>query len=237
VRTLAAAVLAFLWLRASAQAATPRALDSQVILNRYAARLLHEEGPKVLVFSYSVSQAGPRAIEQTHRVYRSGDLVRDETIMSDGIRQKNIRIARYRNRYTLDNLAPRTTQYAFLFERSARSAGSLSYTYRAVPLGAVGAFVIDAMTIDGRSYLPLEIHFHTASASASASASISGHGAIAFARSGKYWVPSSATVDARIAGKPARERITFGAYQFPASLPKATFRSPRPLRTPVPPTS
>ncbi|HZZ64636.1 MAG TPA: hypothetical protein VFE17_03990 [Candidatus Baltobacteraceae bacterium] len=231
MRTLAAAILAFVSLRAGAQAAAPRALDSQVVLNRYAARLLREEGPKVLVFSYTVSQAGPRAIEQTHRMYRSGDLVRDETIMSDGVPKKDIRIARYRNRYTLDNLAPRTTQYAFLFERSARSGGSLSYTYRAVPLGAVGAFVIDAMTIDGRSYLPLEIHFHTAAASSS------GHGAIAFARSGKYWVPFSATVDARIAGKPARERITFGAYQFPASLPKATFRSPRPLRTPVPPTS
>lgn len=225
MRTLAVAAFVFAALVAAAQAAVP--LDSQVVLNRYATRLLREEGPKVLVFSYTVSQAGPRAIEQAHRVYRSGDLVRDETIMSDGIRQKSIRIARYRNRYTLDNLAPRTTQYAFLFERSSRSGSSMSYTYRAVPVGAVGAFVIDAMTIDGRSYLPLEIRFHTASAS------ISGHGAVAFVRAGKYWVPSSATVDARVRGKPARERITFNAYQFPASLPKATFRSARPLNTPV----
>lgn len=231
MRIFLAAALVFVWLSAGAHAAAPGPLDSQVVLNRYAARLLREEGPKVLVFSYTVSQAGPRAIEQTHRVYRSGDLVRDETIMSDGVRQKRIRIARYRNRYTLDNLAPRTTQYAFLFERAARSGGSLNYTYRAVALGAVGAFVIDAMTIDGRSYLPLEIRFHTSSASGA------GHGVIEFSRSAKYWVPFFATVDARIAGKPARERITFTAYQFPASLPKATFRSPRTLATPVPPAS
>jgi hypothetical protein len=204
-------------------------MDSQVVLDRYSAKLLHEEGPKVLVFSYSVSQLGPRDIEQTHRIYRSGDLVRDETLMVDGVRQKSIRIARYRNRYTLDNLAPRLTQYAFLFERSARSGNSIEYTYRAVPLGAATAtgFIVDTMTIDGRTFLPSLIRFH-----AGANA-IGGSGAIAFVKAGKYWVPSSASVEAKIGGKPARERITFSAYQFPASLPKSTFQAAKPLPKPV----
>lgn len=210
-----------------AAAGTPKPLDSQSVLNRYATQLLREEGPKVLVFSYTVSQLGPRDIEQTHRVYRSGDLVRDETLMVDGVRQKNIRIARYRNRYTLENLAPRVTQYAFLFERSTRLGNAVQYAYRAVPLGAAGGFTVDAVTIDGRSFLPSLIRFHTSGTA------MRGNGSIAFGKAGKYWVPSFANVDARIGGKPARERITFTAYQFPASLPRSTFQSSRPLPTPA----
>lgn len=213
-----------------AQAVAAKPLDSQIVLERYTTRLLHEEGPKVLVFSYTVSQLGPRDIEETHRVYRSGDLVRDETLLVDGVRQKNIRIARYRNRYTLDNLAPRVTQYAFLFQRSSRSGGGLQYVYRAVPLGAAGGFVVDAMTIDGRTFLPSVIHFHTTGSA------MQGSGTVAFTGAGKYWVPLAANVEARIGGKPARERIAFTAYQFPASLPKSTFQSPRRLQAPALPT-
>lgn len=210
--------------------AASRALDSQTVLDRYAARLLREEGPKVLIFSYSVSQAGPRNIEQSHRVYRSGDLVRDETLMVDGIRQKSsIRIARYRNRYTLDNLAPRMTQYAFLFVRPFLTANTVQYMYRAVPLSAAGGFVVDTITLDGRTFLPVLIRFHAVSAA------LKGSGSVAFVQAGKYWVPASASVEAYIKGKPARERITFSNYQFPVSLPTSTFQSPRPLPTPVVP--
>ena len=207
-------------------------LDSQIVLERYAARLLATEPAKVLVFTYNVSQAGPRFIEQTHRVYRSGELVRDETLSVDGqsLKQKVTRIARYRNRYTLDNLAPRLTQYAFLFRRAVRSGNAWEYQYRAVPLGAPGSFVVEGVTIDGHSFLPVAIQFHTANASAK------GKGAVDFSRAGKYWVPTAVSIEATIQGKPARERITFNGYQFPASLPKSTFQTPKPLPTPVLPT-
>jgi hypothetical protein len=204
-------------------------LDSQAVLEQYAARLLTAELPKTLVFTYSVSQAGPQMLEQMHRVYRSGDLVRDETLQIDGqtLKIKITRIARYRNRYTLETLAPRMTAYAFLFVRTVRSGSAYSYIYRAVPLGATAAFIVEGVTIDGRSYLPSEIRFRTRSGA------ISGAGAVSFGKSGKYWVPSTVTVQATIAGKPARERITFMSYQFPRSLPKSTFQSPRPLPKPA----
>lgn len=204
-------------------------LDSQAVLERYSAQLLAADVPKTLVFTYSVSQAGPQSIEQSHRIYRSGDLVRDETLAVDGqtLKVKITRITRYRDRYTIETLAPRITEYAFLFLRSVRSAGGYSYVYKAVPLGATGSFVVVGLTIDGATFLPSEIRFK------SASARINGSGSIAFARSGKYWVPTSAAVQATIAGKPARERITFTSYQFPRSLPKSTFQGPRPLPTPV----
>jgi hypothetical protein len=213
-----------------ALATTP--LDSQLVLERYASRLLTTEPPKVLIFTYSVSQAGPRDIEQTHRIYRSGELVRDETLSVDGqpLKQKATRIARYRDRYTLDNLAPRLTQYAFLFQRAVRSGNAWAYQYRAVPLAAPAGFVVDGVTIDGRSFLPSSIEFHTGNAVAK------GKGAIGFSRSGKYWVPTVVSIEAKLGGKPARERITFAGYQFPARLPKSTFQAPKPLPTPVLPT-
>jgi hypothetical protein len=165
-------------------------------------------------------------------VYRSGDLVRDETLQIDGqtLKIKITRIARYRNRYTLDTLAPRMTEYAFLFLRSVRTGSSYSYVYKAVPLGASAGFVVQGMTIDGRTFLPTEIRFRTKSAR------IEGTGSVSFAKASKYWVPTSVSVQATIAGKPARERITFTSYQFPRTLPKSTFQSPRPLPTPVLPT-
>jgi hypothetical protein len=204
-------------------------LDSQLVLERYASHLLAIDPPKVLVFTYTVSQAGPRYIEQTHRIYRSGELVRDETLAIDGqpLKQKITRIARYRNRYTLENLAPRLTQYALLFNRATRSGNAWNYQYRAIPLGAPAGFVVEGVTIDGRSFLPVAIQFHTANGIAK------GKGAIGFGRSGKYWVPTAVNVEATIKGKPARERISFASYQFPASLPKSTFQAPKPLPTPV----
>jgi hypothetical protein len=222
MRLVAAAVAAVALLGAAPL--TP--LDSQFVLQRYAAKLLRTEEPKVLIFTYTVSQAGPFDIEQTHRVYRSGELVRDETLMVDGVRSKATRIARYRNRYTLENLAPRMTEYAFLFERAQRSGSSLSYEYRAVALSPQGAFSIDGMTIDGRTFLPSVLRFHVAGAHKAS-------GTIVFGRSGKYWVPVSAGVETQIGGKAARERIAFTSYQFPASLPKSTFQAPKPLPTPA----
>ena len=206
-------------------------LDSQLVLQYYAARLLKSDEPKVMIFTYTVSQAGPHDIEQTHRIYRSGDLVRDETLMVDGTRSKSIRIARYRNRYTLENLAPRMTQYAFIFERPQRSGNAVSYVYRALPLGPAAGFVVDGITIDGRTFLPSQIRFHATGAA------MKGNGTISFGRSGKYWVPVSVNVEARSGGKAAREHIAFSSYQFPESLPKSTFQGLRPLPAPALPPS
>lgn len=210
-------------------AALAQPLDSQLVLERYARHLLTAETPKTLVFTYAVSQAGPQSIEQSHRIYRSGELVRDETLQVDGqnLKVKITRISRYRNRYTLESLAPRMTEYAFLFLRSERAGNHYTYTYKAVPLGASGRFVVLGMTVDGRSFLPSEIRFKTISATES------GTGEISFAQAGRYWVPTGAAVRAVISGKPARERITFTSYQFPRRLPKSTFQAPRPLPTPA----
>jgi len=128
----------------AASLAPPKLLDSQRVLQRYEARLAATKDPQTLVFLYYVSQAGPQDIDQMHRVYRSGNLVRDETLVVDGVKQKTTRIARYRNRYTLHDLAPSTARYVFLFVRPIVSNGRYDYVYRAVPLGAPTAFTANS---------------------------------------------------------------------------------------------
>lgn len=222
-----AAAFASVLLCAPAPAAQP--LDSQLVLDRYAVRLNAVKSPDVMIFTYAVSQAGPHNIEQTHRIYRRGNLVRDETLAVDGeaLSQKITRIARYRNHYTVETLAPRSSEYAFLFLRAQRSGSAYRYLYRAVALGSTGPFVVQTLTIDGRTYLPAEIRFRTSSGT------LAGTGSIAFSRAQRFWVPTLVTVNASVNGRSARERITFSAYRFPASLPKSTFQLPKPLPKPT----
>jgi len=208
-------------------AALPAQMDSQVVLNRYASKLLSLEDPKSLIFTYTVTQAGPQNIYQSHRIYRSGDMVRDETLSAGGLalHPKLTRIARYRDRYTIKNVAPRLTEYMLLFLHSRRAGKRIEYAYRAIPLGAVGAFIIEGVTIDLHTYLPSEIRF------CSGNGAVRGSGVLSYAQSGKYWVPVAAAIQARVAGKLATERIGFSGYRFPRALPRSTFQAPRPLPT------
>ncbi|MDQ2872939.1 MAG: hypothetical protein M3R35_07425, partial [Candidatus Eremiobacteraeota bacterium] len=117
-------------------AAAPAELDSQLVLARYAAALAAQPAAQNLIFTYTVSQAGPHNIEQQHRIYRSGGRVRDETLTVDGqgLKQKITRIARYRDRYAILRLAPREAEYTFLFLAAARNGKHYDYTYETIPL-------------------------------------------------------------------------------------------------------
>ena len=83
-------------------------LDSQYVLAQYALALKAASAPKVVVFSYTVSQVGPSNIEQHHRIYRSGLDVRDDTLSVDGITllRKVARISRYEDRYAIARFSP-----------------------------------------------------------------------------------------------------------------------------------
>jgi hypothetical protein len=196
-------------------------LDSQLVLDRYSAALANAAVPKAVIFSYSVSQAGPTDLEQRHRVYRSGIDVRDEIVAVNGLPLKRhiVHVLRRTDPYAISALAPRTQEYELLFVRARRDGTRFDYVYRALPLRAsVAGFVIDRVVIDGRSYLPSAIDFHTSNGSGS-----SGTGTVDFSRFGAYWMPTLATVSAVIAGTVARERIVFSDYDFPPALPRSTF--------------
>jgi hypothetical protein len=203
------------------------ALDSQIVLQRYELEMADLKAPAAMIFSYAVSQAGTTAIEQRHRIYRSGLNVRDETIAVDGetLRPKIVRISRREDRYDIMRLAPRGSGYAMLLLREIPNGTHVDYEYETTPLRRSGAFTVTRVVIDGLTFLPRRITFRTASASAS------GEGEMRFVKSGAYCVPIGATVEASENGKPARERITWSDYRFPPSLPPSTFIGPKPLPT------
>jgi hypothetical protein len=207
-------------------------LDSQYVLQRYSLAIADVELPKVVVYSYTVSQAGPNNIEQHHRIYRSGTAVRDETLSVDGISlsRKIVRIAYRADRYTVERFAPRTDAYELLFLGTAKDGRHLDYVYEATPLNRGTAAWIDRVTIDGINFLPRAVHFHSNGFGAE------GTGEIEFAPFGKYWMPVIADAQARVKGKIARERIVWSDYRFPQSLPSSTFERAQalPLTTPIP---
>lgn len=204
---------------------TPAQLDSQLVLQQYELRLGDLRAPKAMIFSYTVSQAGPNDIEQRHRIYRSGLDVRDETLTVDGValKPKIVRIGKREDRYDVLRLAPRTTSYTMLFLRTVRDGSHVDYQYEATPLVAASGFVVDGLTIDGDTYLPRAISFRTASGLAH------GTGTLEFEKIGAYCVPVAVSVDAEIHGVPAREHIAWSDYRFPPSLPASTFVAPKPL--------
>jgi hypothetical protein len=227
-RALVAIVASFVFLGA----APLHPLDSQIVLERYELEMTALAPPKAVIFTYNVSQAGPTNIEQLHRLYRSGDDVRDETLSVDGqsLKQKVVRIERREDRYAVTRLAPRTSEYSLVFLRAFKQSGHYDYEYEATPLGpSFAGFVVTRVVIDGVRDLPTSILFHTSNVSGE------GHGDIEYGSAGGHWVPLSVTIDATIQGKPARERITWSDYRFPPSLPSATFQGGRSFSRETPP--
>lgn len=221
IRAIGAAVLAL----ALVPSAAPAALDSQYVLERYALALSTLSPPKAVIYSYSVSQAGPSNIDARHQIYRSGTDVRDETLSVDGIplSRKLVRISHREERYSVDRFAPHTDAYELLFLGTARDGHHLDYVYEATPLNKSTDAWIDRVVIDGVRFLPRSVRFRTTGADAVGSATIE------FAPFGKYWMPVTVEATARVKGKPARERITWSDYRFPATLPPSTFQAPEPL--------
>jgi hypothetical protein len=210
----------------------PPSFDSQYVLRRYGVAIAAVAAPKVVVYSYTISQVGPVNIEQRHRIYRSGTAVRDETLSVDGIPlvRKMVRFSHRDDPYTLARFAPPPDTYELLFVGTAKDGHHLDYVYDATPLNRSLAAYVDRLTIDGVNFLPRAVHFHTSALDAD------GSGEIDFGPFGKYWMPTIAVAQAHVKGKPARERIVWSDYRFPASLPPSTFQPPEPLpeATPAP---
>jgi len=215
----------FLVLALLLAAATPAELDSQYVLQRYAVAIEAVPVPKAVVFTYTVSQAGPGNIDQRHVIYRSAGQVRDETLAVDGVPlvHKIVTFSKREDRYDVSRIAPRAASYELLYLRSIKDGHHVDYEYDAAPLVRGADAAVDRVTIDGLKYLPKDVRFKTGGENAQGTAHVQ------YAQFGKYWMPVLAEVTAVVNGKPARERIVWGDYRFPESLPPSTFEPPRPL--------
>ncbi len=192
-------------------------LSPAVVIARYEAALRSLKEPRVITFDYTLEQTGPRTLSQTHRVYRSGDDERDETLTVDGKRlaPPKVRIFRgRRNRYTVAVLAPRPNAYRFAFAEALKDGHHVDYVFH-LTSHATLPFTVTDVTIDGVRFLPLSITFATSLAE--------GQGSIDFGSNARWWVPCTASARATVGDDPATEKLTFYTYRFPPTLPSSTF--------------
>lgn len=195
-----------------------------MVIQRYERALESLPSPPYMVFEYNVDQAGWHDLTQTHRIYRTHEVRRDELIAEDGrpVKPPEVYIRRgVRDRYALMNVAPQPAGYAFSFAGIAHVGNHLAYAFTTTPLGRAHAFAVRRVVIDGLSYLPITIAFETHGPGAS------GVGTMQYAKSGRYWVPTRVSLSATVEGKKATESIAFSAYSFPKTLPPTTFKTGR----------
>jgi hypothetical protein len=210
-------------------------LPATAVLQRYEAALRKVREPPVITFDYKLEQTGLRNALQTHRVFRSGNDERDETLTVDGKRLSppKVRVFRSRrNRYTIVALAPRAAEYKFVYVESRKDGHHVDYLFR-LTSNAVRPFAETDVVIDGVRFLPLSIGFATGLNE--------GAGTITFGSNAHWWVPYVATARATVADAMATERLTFYTYRFPLTLPESTFTQAhraaprgRPLPLPAP---
>lgn len=193
------------------------------MLARYTAALGRNPTPSVVSFEYSIDQTGPHDIQQTHRVFRSGNSERDELLSADGkvLNPPAIHIfLGRRNRYSIQALAPRTEAYTFRYIGTVRDAHHVDEVFATTPR-TPAAVAVKRVVIDGVVALPDSISFETGRYHGSVT--------VTFGKVQKYWLPLSATATAVAGGASTVEHIAFSRYRFPASLAPSTFSTPRPL--------
>jgi hypothetical protein len=200
-------------------------LPPDAVLARYTAALAALQEPHVFAFEYTIQQTGPRTLEQTHRVFRSGNDERDETITVNGNRTHTplVRIFRGRRyRYTVAALAPKPSAYEFVYAGPHKDGKHVDYVFDLVPKAKPPALAFTRVTIDGLAFLPQSVAFTGPHAA---------RGTVTFVKNDRYWVARSASAQANVQGGVAHEVLGFVHWRFPKALPPSTFAAPRPLRT------
>jgi hypothetical protein len=213
---------------AAPAAATVAALPPEAVVARYSAALKALKEPRVFAFEYTVQQTGPRTLEQTHRVFRSGNDERDETLAVNGNRSHTpvVRIFRGRPyRYTVAALAPKPAAYAFVYAGPHKDGKHVDYVFDLVPKRKPSGIAFTQVTIDGVSFLPQAVAFTGPHAA---------RGSVTFVKANRYWVARTASAQANVRGGLAHELLGFVNWRFPNALPPSTFALPRPLRTTPP---
>lgn len=214
---------------AALAAAALTLLPPDAVLTKYQAAVAALREPHVFTVEYTLEQMGVRSLQQSHRIFRSGNDERDEIVAVNGTRLTSpaVRIFRGRRyRYAAAELAPKPGAYGFTYTGSRKDGRHVDYVFHLVSRAGKPAFAFTDVTIDGVTFLPTAVAFATSAHD--------GRGTVTFAKQEKYWVATGATASARAASGIAQERLTFSGWRFPASLPRSTFTARRPAPAAIP---
>ncbi len=201
--------------------AAPPQLAPSIVLERYASALANVREPKALIFNYTLAQVGETPLYQVHRMYRSGMQARDETVEMDGhpLSVPSVRIVNgSKPHYRIGDVAPLPKDYTFTFIKAILTGSHWSYVFKTEP-ASERDFAVDAVTIDGLTFLPSRLEF------TSVQGTVQAKGSLVYAKVDAYWLIQEADVEAPITGERAAERIIWRNYAFPPALPPETFRS------------
>ena len=161
-------------------------------------------------------------MEAEHQVFRQEGKERDELIAYNGERltHPEIRIfSRRRDPYAVTFLAPRAADYTFTYVAATKHGRNVSYIFDTAARGTP-EYEVTRVTLDGASFLPLEIVFRAKHGGAA------GTGRISYAKAERFWMPTFASARAQVNGLLETERIDWTRYQFYPSLPPSTFAAP-----------
>src|ERR1700723_645153 len=133
----------------SAATTAPHTLPASAVIAKYAEALAAHKEPPAVSFDYTLEQSGVRALDQRHRVFRSGADERDEVLVVNGreLTTPEIRIFRNRrDRYAIERLAPSVAGYAFAFAGTQHDGHHVDYVFT-LTSKAPAAFVVTQVVI------------------------------------------------------------------------------------------
>lgn len=198
-----------------------QAMDAAAVLARYRTNIAMYRTPPIMSFTYTIDQVGDHGLSQTHLMYRSGLMVRDETIALGSMHVRpHIHI--YRSRvphYAVENVAPREPLYQFAYLGTHSEGSEKLYDYLVSTPRKYG-FIVTKVSIDGTRCLPAAIDFRTRNGA------MQGEGTLRYAAADDAWVITEAAAAGHGMRHALREHLVFSDYHFPGSLPPATFGLP-----------
>lgn len=192
------------------------------MLAKYAHALATLKAPVAYTFAYTVSHQGTSPLESEHQVFRQAGRERDEIVSynRERLTHPEVRIfARRRDPYAIGFLAPHPGDYTFAYVAAAKRGRNVDYVFKTLARGSP-EYEVTQITLDGTSFLPLEIMFRAKRGT------VVGTGRIAYAKTDRYWMPTLAMARAEVNGSLETERIDWARYQFYPSLPPSTFAAP-----------
>jgi len=205
----------------AAKTPAPSLAAAARLLERYRTAIAALPKPANMVFTYTEMRADPqRIVTSSHRVYRdeAGEQ-RNDTIELNGTPLRPPLTQTYQRAtwpYYPDEFAVPAAEYDATLAGVATVDGKRAEVY-AVKRQSSAPFSITELALDPATALPLRERFSVTTRDCD------GQGAIDFAPSGPYWLPTNVSVECAPSGSSSggyKHTIRFADYRFPGAIPR-----------------